>query len=580
MRKVLWLILIISTIFIVPLINLRVTNEINNTSVILAYDYQKFILDSKVTYQFNFSDLRKHGITGVILGEESLGGSFDEINTTLIEELNSCGLQIIIHLNSLSNSKKYYKNLESVVQKYNIRYLLLYNSHKENSDLQKQNEYSHIDELRSLILRNDLIFFVMENQEQTGYMPIQGMDSLITYTNYSLSRAFTISNHTQKITKVQDASMMWLRAVMDRNIRMVCIEPIYPIANASDNSFLEVLEASKELSGLLKEKGFITNSPINKFKPDIPGMLQSIPILINLIASIALFIDYIGIKRRWLSIFLLLIPALIGSLIFVFIRPETNIWMAFAAAIIYPSLSCIVIMNSLKKSSKNIFILICVSLLRLLLINGIGVCMVIASMCDVRYTMGLVNFNLVIPAFIIPLVVFNISFIFILQGKYPEKKRIINYVRNKGIRRFLFSNLIYIFIASVFTFIYISRSGNFNILPQFQTELEARKFLELTMSARPRTKEFVIGYPSLFVFLYLYTKKVSYKLLSFLGTLSSITGISIINSFCHGFTPVLTSLNRTLNGLFLGTISGCIFLLIFKFMEYFSSHLLHAPERH
>ncbi len=566
MRKVLWLILIISAIFIVPLISLRVTNEINNTSVILAYDYQKFILDSKVTYQLNFSDLRKHGITSVILGEESLGGNFDQINTTLIEELNSCGLQIILHLNSLSHSKSYYGNLEAIVQKYNVRYLLLYDPLKENSDLQKQKGHSHIDELRSLIIRNDLIFFVMENQEQTGYMPILGMDSLITDTTYSLNRAFTISNHTKKITKVQDASMMWLRAVMDRNIRMVCIEPIYPqTANTSDNSFFEVLKASKELSGLLKEKGFIINAPINKFKPDIPGMLQSIPILINLIASIALFIDYIGIKRRWVSIFLLVIPSLAGSLILGVIRPETNIWMAFAATIIFPSLSCIVLMNSLKKSSENIFILICVSLLRLLFINGIGVCMVIASMCDVRYTMGLVNFNLVIPAFIIPLVVFNISFIFILQGQYPEKNRIINYVRNKGIRSFLFSNLIYIFIASVFIFIYISRSGNFNILPQFQTELEARKFLELTMSARPRTKEFIIGYPSLFIFLYLYQKKMPYKLLIFLGTLSSITGISIINSFCHGFTPVLTSLNRTLNGLFLGTITGCISLMIFKF---------------
>ena len=566
MRKVLWLILIISTILIIPLISLRVTNEINNTSVLLAYDYQKFIFDSKESYQLNFSELRKYGITGVILGEESLGGSFDKINTTLIDELNSCGLQIILHLNSLSHSKNYYENIESIVQKYNVRYLLLYDLLKENTDQLKQNEYSHIDELGSLIIRNDLMFFVMENQEQTGYMSIQGMDSLITDTNYSLSRAFTISNHTLKITKPQDASMMWLRAVMDRNIRMVCIEPFYPQrANTSDNSFLEVLEASKELSALLREKGFIINAPINKFKPVIPGMLQSIPILINLIASIALFIYYIWIKRRWLSIFLLVIPSLTGTLIAGVIRPETNIWMAFAAAIIYPSLSCIVLMNSLKKPSRNNFILICVSLLRILFINGIGVCMVIASMCDVRYTMGLVNFNLVIPAFIIPLVVFNICFIFILQGQYPEKKRTIDYVSNTGIRRSLISNVIYIFIVSVFIFIYIARSGNFNILPQFRGELEVRKFLELTMSARPRTKEFIIGYPSLFVFLYLYQKKVSYKLLSFLGTLSSITGISIINSFCHGFTPVLTSLNRTLNGLFLGTITGCISLMICKF---------------
>jgi hypothetical protein len=184
--------------------------------------------------------------------------------------------------------------------------------------------------------------------------------------------------------------------------------------------------------------------------------------------------------------------------------------------------------------------------------------MVIASMCDVRYTMSLVNFNLVIQAFIIPLIVFNINFIFIPQGQCPVYKRIINYVKNKGIKKFMFSNLIYIFAYFIFISIYLLRSGNFNILPVFPAEIEARKFLELIMSARPRTKEFIIGYPSLFAFLYLYPKKVSYKLLSFLGTLSTIVGISIINSFCHGHTPVLTSLSRTFNGLFLGIITGCI----------------------
>ena len=570
MRKVLWLILIISTIFSIPLISLRITNEINNTSVLLAYDYQKFILDSKASSQINFSDLRKYGITGVILGEESLGDSFDEINWTLIEELNSCGLQVVLNLNSLFHSKNYYRNLESIVQKYNVRYLLLYDSQKENSTAQQQNGDIPIDELRSLIIRNDLIFFVMENQEQTGYMPILGMDSLITDTNYSLNRAFTLSNHIPKITEAQDATMMWLRAVMDRNIRLVCIEPILPQrANTSNNNFLEVLEASKELSGILKEKGFIVNAPINELKPDIPRRMQSIPVIINLIASIALVIDYIGIKRRWLRRLLSVIPSFIGAIILGAIRPETSIWMAFVATIVFPSLSCIVLLNSLKKSSNNIFILICVSLARLLFINGIGACMVIASMCDVRYTMGLVNFNLVIPALIIPLIAFNIYFVYILKSQHTRKKGKVDYYYNRGITKNLLSYIIYVIIVSVFIFVYIARSGNFDILPQFRIELEVRKFLELTMTARPRTKEFIIGYPSLFVFLYLYSQKVSYKLLSFFGTLSSITGISIINSFCHGFTPVFTSFNRTLNGLFLGTITGCMSLIVFKF--YFES---------
>ncbi|WP_010245568.1 DUF5693 family protein [Acetivibrio cellulolyticus] len=559
MRKVLWLVLIVSTIFLVPLISLRLSNEINNNSVILACDYQKFISNNKLSNQLNFGDLREYNISSVILNEESLGSNSDRLNTVLCEKVNSYGLQIILNLNSLSHSKSYYKSLESIIQKYGIRYLLLYNSIKENPYPVNQNSYEDIEELRLLVIRNNLIFFVMENEEQTGYIPIPGLDSLITGTNYSLNRAFTISNYPSKVATPQDASLMWFRAVMDRNVRLVCIEPIYNSKDfTSDN---RVLEVSKELSERLTERGFSMDTPINKVNPTIPGIPYSIPIIINLIASIALFINYIGIKKPCITIFSIILPSLAGFLIFEFIKPETNIWTAFAAAIIYPSLSSIILMNSLKNPSKNIFICICKSLLRLFFINGIGICTVIASMCDVRYTMHLINFNMVIQAFVIPLIVFNINFIFISQDQYPVYQRIINDIKRTGIKKFIFSNLVYILSISVLIYIYLLRSGNFNILPESAMELELRKFLELTMSARPRTKEFIIGYPCLFAFLYLYPKKVSYKLLSFLGTFSSIIGISIINSFCHGFTPVLTSLNRTFNGLLLGILTGCVSLI-------------------
>lgn len=554
MRKVLWLVLIISTICVIPSINLRVSNEINNNSVLLAYDYQKCMSKSKASKQLDFGELRKCGMASVIINED-----FD---TTLIEKINKQGLKIIINLNSLSHSKNYYRNLESVVKKYGIEYLLFYSQRKENSDTVNEVRDEGIEELRSLIIRNNLIFFVMENKEQTGYTPISGIDSLIKDTNYSLSKAFTISNYSSKIKNEQDVKMMWLRAVMDRNIRLISIEPIFPEKDVIHT--LELFETSKELSEILVKKGFVTNAPIKKVNTTIPGMPYVIMIIINLIVSMALFMDYSGIKKNWIILFLEIMPVLIVFLVFVVIMPENNIWAAYLASFIYPTLSSAVLLMNLKSPMENTFLLIFKVLLKLLAINGIGVCTVIAIMCDVRYTMSLINFNLVIPAFIIPLIVFNINFI--IQGERPLYKEIINDVKNYGIIKFISSNLIYLFIGIVFLAIYLLRSGNFGVFPEFNAEIEFRKFLEITTSVRPRTKEFVIGYPSLFAFLYLYQKKVSYKLLSFLGTFSSIIGISIINSFCHGFTPVYISLIRTFNGLFLGLLTGCISLIICWFI--------------
>lgn len=560
MRKVIWIILIISTIFVIPLINLRLSNEINNNSVVLALDYRKFELSN----QLDLGRLRENGISGIILREEFFEGS----NSDMIEKAAHYGINVIPNLSSLSHSINYYKNLESAIQKYSIRYLLIYNPHKENTYSPNQAGTDVLEELKSIITRNNLIFFTMENKEQNGYMPVPGLESLITGTNYSLNRAFTVSNHMGETITLKKASMMWYRAVVDRNIRLLCIEPVLEWTGGTDgDSFSDVLEVSKELAERLEEKGFDINTPIKKLNPGVPGLLWRLLIIVNLIASMALLVDYCGIKRPVFFVFITVLTVVAGCAVLGIIKPETNIWEAYGAAIIYPSLAGIVLLNGvkingLKKSQENNPTVFLRLLSVYLLITGIGALIVIASMCDIRYSMHLINFNLVIPSFIIPVILFNINYIFILHKEYPVHRRIVEYYRRTGIRKFIFASLIYVGIKYFFIYVYLVRSGDFNVLPEFSGELKAREFLELNMSARPRAKEFLIGYPCMFAFLYLYPKRVPYKLISFLGTFSAIVGISIINSFCHGFTPIMTSLNRTINGLMLGIITGCISLAI------------------
>jgi len=564
MRKVLWLILILSIIFLIPLIFLRVSNEINNNSVILAFDIEKFAIDSGNLEHINLSGLKEYGISSVIVN-----GKLDGADIELLEKVNSYGLQIILQLNSLAKSKEYYKNLEQYIKIFDIRYLLIsgYDGEKAYGEVQYMDE--GIGELAELINRNNLVFFTMENKEQTGCVRVPGLEKLIDETDYSLNRAFTISEYKSKVSDVKDACMIWLRAVVDRNIRLISIEPIFISKDSTEyGQALEVLEASKKLSEFLVNKGFVINQPIKKGNAGIPKGYYSIPLFINIIVSMALLLDYSGIKRRWIYVFLTVAPVFSSIMLFAFI-PENNIYAAFAAAVIYPSMSSALLLKSLESPSKNFFILIMKSLLIILAVNGMGSCSVIASMCDIRYTMGLINFMPVIPAFIIPLIVFNINFIFKSLKQSTLFDRIFMDVKNCGIKKFIISNLIYVIACCAFISVYLLRSGNFNILPEFPLEIKVREFLELTMSARPRTKEFAIAYPSLFAFLYFYPKKVKGKFLCFLGTLSTIIGISVINSFCHGFTPVLTSLNRTFNGLFLGIITGCICLIICRFIYKF-----------
>ncbi len=89
--------------------------------------------------------------------------------------------------------------------------------------------------------------------------------------------------------------------------------------------------------------------------------------------------------------------------------------------------------------------------------------------------------------------------------------------------------------------VYIIRSGNVNEISGFEDWM--RTFITEHFPARPRTKEF-IAWPCLMLFAY-YTKVKRVPLASFVfGVGGSIVFASIINSFCHVFTNLLTIYTR------------------------------------
>ncbi len=97
---------------------------------------------------------------------------------------------------------------------------------------------------------------------------------------------------------------------------------------------------------------------------------------------------------------------------------------------------------------------------------------------------------------------------------------------------------------------YIIRSGNVSSISSIEETM--RSTVTEIFSVRPRTKEFLIGYPAFILFLY-YVKKFDFKLLHWLLAIAvSILVASISNSYCHVFTGFLTIIRRTMNGLILG----------------------------
>ena len=121
-------------------------------------------------------------------------------------------------------------------------------------------------------------------------------------------------------------------------------------------------------------------------------------------------------------------------------------------------------------------------------------------------------------------------------------------------------HLIVIAILGAIAIYYIDRSGNEGTVSS--VELAFRQGLENLLYIRPRTKEFLIGFP--FYILALYFMPINKKIAGFLLIPGVIGFLSAVNTFTHLHIPLYVSLLRTIYSLVLGLIVGYIFIFIYK----------------
>jgi hypothetical protein len=112
-------------------------------------------------------------------------------------------------------------------------------------------------------------------------------------------------------------------------------------------------------------------------------------------------------------------------------------------------------------------------------------------------------------------------------------------------------------------YVYISRSGNQSDITPSTFELALRSNLTSVLGVRPRTKEFLIGFPLMML---LPTLQLEHKRIAgWLFAIGIAIGTSdIVDTFSHLHTPLLVSLLRVVNGAVLGVIFGIIAIAIYR----------------
>jgi hypothetical protein len=172
------------------------------------------------------------------------------------------------------------------------------------------------------------------------------------------------------------------------------------------------------------------------------------------------------------------------------------------------------------------------------LISVLGSLFAAALLSQSAFFLGLESFRGVKIAMILPLVV--IGFIALREIDLLS-------IKLKDLTLLSIVGIAFIFL--------LIRSGNESILPVPILEEQIRFFLEQTLVARPRFKEFLIGHPALFIWgaLGIYRNRPWAIAILLVGIIGQV---SIMNSFVHVHTPLLFTLLRVLNGLWLGLLLG------------------------
>jgi hypothetical protein len=233
------------------------------------------------------------------------------------------------------------------------------------------------------------------------------------------------------------------------------------------------------------------------------------------------------------------------------------------AAILYPSLSSLLLLVYLRKYKSHVFIAkLAISLGIILLVNGLGMFTVVAGMADIRYLMMIEMFRGVKVALFVPLLLFAVNYLMIFR----DEDSLIQTVYKILLKKPTYLFLCLAGIGLVVVYVSLARSGN-NVMGVLQIELRIREQLELLFLARPRFREIIVGYPALLVMVYLYHRYKKNFILLLLGFGVMLGSTSMINSFCHVFTSVYISAHRTLAGLLVGSIIAVCALVAVIILE-------------
>ncbi len=452
------------------------------------------------------------------------------------------------------NNTQYIDEIDKLVKKYDIKYLNLKQNlrHKTDNSVAKNN----YNKLAKVIEDNNMTLVLTENEDQLSNQKPVGYEKLIDSAKGRVIRCYDTTDYLVNksgATEYTQAYYKIINSVVDRNIRFVNINQL---SNGNDTFAVKdekTTMATKLAIDKLREFGYnigemdtsLEDYSINRRLISALGMLVMILMWLTIIELLC------GKTIKPLEI--IAYAGALASVAFTFIAPESIV-------LLYPSLYAItmpcfcitVVFAFIARFSKKMALLpFTVSVIAittvLFLVTGIVQSSLLSG---ADYYLNSLIFRGIKLSLIVPILFSAVAY-FIIDSQENGENPILKFIEFLNTNIKVYWVALGVVVAAVGV-IYIIRSGNVKEISGLESAL--RNTITEKMLARPRTKEFLVGWPCLMLLTY-YASKTNCKLMRFMLSLgSSILFASVINTFCHVFTDAGVVYSRVLNGLGVGLI--------------------------
>lgn len=341
-----------------------------------------------------------------------------------------------------------------------------------------------------------------------------------------------------QIAKEQDAVDRTVRAVKERNIRSLFLRFDKATPEESVAGMTSYLKKVQQQMPSQFQLG-----TVKPFETYSISLLHQLPALVALFLFVVLAVDGI-MQRRFFTL-----VAGVGTAVAIvgYIVLQKAILLKALALLIAVVAPVYAVLFFTKQSQQKGVSALFKRYGLAALFASIGIVIIVALLNGNDYLVGINTFKGVKLVYLLPIVFVAL---YAIYGNYRKIAK----------QPILYIHAVLALVLLVLVAYYMSRTGNAGTATDL--ELTIRQYLEQWLYARPRTKEFLIGFPFFVLALYVYPRQ------QLIGKILLVPGVigflSMVNTFTHFHIPLYVSVIRSVLGLGIGLLVGLLFIFLVK----------------